>query len=147
MKPLKEIRQRLESVCSTYGVEILYSFGSRGKEVKEFFDGGIALLEQGGSDVDLGVKLKSGASLSVREKVLLALELESIMAFEQVDICILDEVDPFLAAEIIRGERIFCRDEYLADEYDLYILRRAGDLEPLERERMRLVLGESAVSP
>ena len=54
----------------------------------------------------------------------------------------LSEADPFLAANIIRGERIFSKDTYLADEYDLYILRRAGDLIPLERERINLIMGK-----
>jgi hypothetical protein len=30
------------------------------------------------------------------------------------------------------------------DEYDLYILRRAGDLAPLERERKALILGKNS---
>ena len=40
---------------------------------------------------------------------------------------------PFLAVNVIRGERLFCSDRYAADEYELYILRRAGDLAELER--------------
>ena len=54
---------------------------------------------------------------------------------------VIQEADPFLAANIIRGERIYSRDEYQADEYDLYILRRAGDLAPLERERIAIIMG------
>ncbi len=38
------------------------------------------------------------------------------------------------------GERLYARDEDEADEYDLYISRCAGDLVPLERERMALIL-------
>ncbi len=143
----KEIQVRLKSLCSRYGIEIIYSFGSRGKELKDFLDGNIHELDKAGSDVDIGIKLKLGSSLSVREKVALSLELEAILGVERVDLCLVNEVDPFLAAEIIRGERVFCCDQYLADQYDLYILRRAGDLEPLERERSRLVLGELEVSP
>lgn len=60
----------------------------------------------------------------------------------RVDLVCLPEADPFLAANVIRGERLYARDEYEADEYDLYVLRRAGDLIPLGRERMALVLGE-----
>lgn len=80
--------------------------------------------------------------LSINEKVNLSLALEEFFGCNRVDLVILDEADPFLAAEVIRGERLFARDEYEADEYDLYILRRAGDLAPLERERMALILGE-----
>jgi hypothetical protein len=64
------------------------------------------------------------------------------MDCRRVDLVVLQEADPFLAVEIIRGERLYVRDEYEADEYDLYILRRAGDLAPLERERQALILGE-----
>ena len=39
-------------------------------------------------------------------------------------------------------ERLYAEDEYLADEYELYIFRRAGDCAHLERERVALILGE-----
>lgn len=57
-----------------------------------------------------------------------------------MDLVVLEDADPFLAAEIIKGERLFARDEYEADEYDLFVLRRAGDLIPFERERLNLIL-------
>ena len=55
---------------------------------------------------------------------------------------LLSEADPFLSANIVRGERLFCRDPYAADEYELYILRRAGDLAPLEKERLGLIFAK-----
>ncbi len=70
----------------------------------------------------------------------LAAELEGFFGASGVDLVILTEADPFLAAAVIRGERLFAEDSYLADEYDLYVLRRAGDLAPLERERIALIL-------
>ena len=70
------------------------------------------------------------------------MELEDLLDVDRVDLVIISEVDPFVAANIVRGERIYCEDEYMADEYDLYILRRAGDFIHLERERMALVLRE-----
>jgi hypothetical protein len=60
----------------------------------------------------------------------------------RVDLVFLSGANPFVAAEIIRGERLFASDSHEADEYELYVLRRAGDLAPLERERMAVVLGE-----
>lgn len=66
--------------------------------------------------------------------------LEDFLFVSRVDLVVIPEVDPFLAANIIRGERLYCKDAYEADEYDLYILRRAGDLIPLERERILLIM-------
>jgi hypothetical protein len=36
-------------------------------------------------------------------------------------------MDAFVAVNIIRGERLYVEDDYLADEYELYVLRRALD--------------------
>jgi hypothetical protein len=91
--------------------------------------------------VDVGIPL--ARRLSVHEKVEVAQALEALFRVNRVDLVVIPEADPFLAAYIVRGERVYARDSYLADEYDLYILyilRRAGDLAPLERERMQITL-------
>jgi hypothetical protein len=101
-------------------------------------------LPGGPSDTDIGVQPLAGKKWSVPEKVEFAGMVEELLAVSRVDLVCLNEADPFVAAEIIRGERLFAADSYEADEYELFILRRAGDLAPLERERMALVLGELA---
>jgi hypothetical protein len=71
--------------------------------------------------------------------VQLAADLENLLEVQRVDLVILSEADPFLCANVVRGERIFCRDPHSADEYELYVLRRAGDLAPLEHERLSMI--------
>jgi len=134
--------QSLEQLCRQNHVSALYVFGSMAQEAREWFDGRRVDL-QGPSDVDVGVRVEPGPIWSVKDKVRLALALETLFSCSRVDLVVLQEADPFLAVEIICGERLYVRDEYEADEYDLYILRRAGDLLPLERERQALILGES----
>lgn len=51
-----------------------------------------------------------------------------------------EDMHPLLAVNIIRGERLFCRDDYAADEYELYVFRRAGDLERFERQRIEQIM-------
>jgi predicted nucleotidyltransferase len=134
-------RELLEHLCKEFEIDILYAFGSRSKEVNHFFreETDLSLSD---SDIDIGVKPIRGRKLTVKEKALIALRLEEILKVRRIDLIILPEADPFLAAEIVRGERLFSTDEAGADEYDLYILRRAGDQIPLERERERLIFGE-----
>jgi predicted nucleotidyltransferase len=130
----------LERVCRHFEVAILYAFGSQAKRVQDWLserEESLALT----SDVDIGVKTAKGLRLSIAEKISLTMALENIFGCQRVDLVFLAEADPFLAAQILRGERLFVLDEYEADEYELYILRRAGDLAPLERERIALVLG------
>ena len=132
----------LARLCAEFQIDILYVFGSRGMEVREWLEMKRPELARGPSDVDIGVKPAPGAAFSVDEKVKFALAVEDMLGVNRVDLVSLRDADPFLAANIIRGERLYAQDEYLADEYDLYILRRAGDLAPLERERMALILGK-----
>jgi len=133
----------LKGICEQYAIDILYVFGSRSKEAKAWLDNNLTELRQGLTDLDIGMKPAVKAVFSVREKVSLALALEDLFGVTRVDLVVLSEADSFLAANIIRGERLYANDNYLADEFDLYILRRAGDLAPLERERMALIMGKS----
>jgi predicted nucleotidyltransferase len=135
-------RQALAHICQAFRVAIMYVFGSRAGEALAWLEEEQQTFKLGATDVDVGVKPIPGVAPSVEEKVRLAIALEDLFDVGRVDLVCLPEADPFLAANIIRGARLYARDEYEADEYDLYVLRRAGDLIPLERERMALVLGE-----
>ena len=84
------------------------------------------------SDVDVGVLFRTRVPLEELIRIEIRLD-ESIP--QTVDLVDVKRAGPFVALEIIRGNRFFCRDETAADEFDLYVLRRAGDLEYFERER------------
>jgi predicted nucleotidyltransferase len=129
----------LVHLCEQYALDSLYAFGSRGQSAARSIqtDTPMPVSE---SDLDIGVLPRN--MLSVSKKIELALALESLFGVSRVDLVILPEADPFLAANIIRGERLYARNAYQSDEYELYILRRAGDLSPLERERMTIVMRE-----
>jgi predicted nucleotidyltransferase len=134
------LKQQLHKTCDHHRIDLVYAFGSRACEIREFICGRGEIDNENSSDVDMGVKSSpKRKAMSVREKVEMAAEIEDLLGVGRVDLVILSEADPFLSANIVRGERIFCRDPYAADEYELYILRRAGDLAPLEKERLSLI--------
>jgi hypothetical protein len=120
----------------------VYAFGSRAEEIAGQVRGEDVAATSSDADVDLGVLLTRGCELGVKARVDLMQALEDLFGVTRADLVILREADPFLAANVVRGERLYAQDAYEADEYDLYVLRRAGDLAPLERERMALILGE-----
>jgi predicted nucleotidyltransferase len=140
MTATEDRRAALARICAAFKVTILYVFGSRSAEVRGWLHESVARLEARASDVDIGVKAAPGAKWTAREKVALAIALEDLLGCGRVDLVVLDEADPFVAEEVIGGERLWARDENEADEYDLYVLRRAGDLAPLRRERDAMVL-------
>lgn len=131
---------QLRELSERAGIAIVYAFGSRGRQVLAWAGGELAALPDSQSDVDIGVKALPGVTWSLDDKVAITYALCDWLDVAWVDLVVLEEADPFLAANIIRGERLYADDEYLADEYDLYVLRRAGDLIPLERERLDLIL-------
>ena len=138
------LEQQLREICDRHRIDLIYAFGSRACEVREFLRG-LGQIDKGNSsDVDMGVKTSpKRRAMPVREKVEMAAEIEDLLGIVRVDLVILSEADPFLSANTVRGERIFCRDPYAADEYELYILRRAGDLAPLEMERLSLIFSNA----
>jgi predicted nucleotidyltransferase len=104
----------------------LYLFGSRSRRE-----------ETDQSDVDIGVLFRHAQSL--QEVLVLEDEIERRLGVP-VDLVDAGRANAFLALDIIRGERLFCADEDRCDEFELYVMRRAGDLAPFERERRRLLL-------
>jgi hypothetical protein len=139
---MEDKKAKLASLCENFNVDILYAFGSRAKEVFTWLQNDEAHLAEDESDVDIGAKPALGVEYDVKQKVRLAIALEDLFGAQCVDLAILPEVDPFVAVNIIRSERLYAADDYRADEYDLYILRRSGDLAFMERQRQRLILGE-----
>jgi predicted nucleotidyltransferase len=93
------------------------------------------------SDFDLGVLYDTPQPLATT--LALEDELEHALA-TAVDLVDAARAKPYLALDIVRGERIFCRDADETDRFDLYVLRRAGDLLPHERARRSMLLQPSS---
>ncbi|MBI4596394.1 MAG: nucleotidyltransferase domain-containing protein [Candidatus Tectomicrobia bacterium] len=138
--------KQIKSIAERFDLAALYVFGSQARAIAARVaqeDLSCQGTLNAASDVDVGVLPAKGGILSAEAKVLLTMELEELFGVLRVDLLAIPEADSFLAVNIIRGERLFCQDQDRGDEYELYLLRRAGDLAPLERERIALILGES----
>jgi hypothetical protein len=124
-------------------MDAVYAFGSRAPEIAALIKLRQPLNKTTTSDADIGVLPKSGYSLDPRAKVRLMAELEDLFEVGRVDLVNLTEAPPFLAVEIIRGE-LYEADPDRSAEYELFVLRRAGDLAFFQRERVRNVPAGSA---
>jgi predicted nucleotidyltransferase len=136
-----ELRSRLDDFCRTHNIDALYVFGSRAEEVCRHLEAGRRVPAVSSSDVDIGILPPESVVLPVDRKVAIATGLEDLLGVSRVDLVVLPEADPFLAVNVIRGERLFFRDAHRIDEYELFVLRRAGDLAPFERERLAMIGG------
>ena len=136
-----KLRYRLEDFCRAHDLDALFVFGSRAEEVCRSLEADVPAPEASSSDVDIGILPPESAVLPVDRKVAIATGLEDLRGVSRVDLVVLPEADPFLAVNVMRGERLFFRDAHRIDEYELFVLRRAGDLAPFERERLAMIGG------
>lgn len=133
----------IENLARQYDLIAVYAFGSQAQEVMTWLEG--APLEiPPFSDVDIGILPAPGRHLTAEEKVTLTLALEDLFGVGRVDLVVLPEAPPFLALDIVCGELLHTGDASAEAEYQLYVLRRVGDLAPFERERRRMILAGEA---
>jgi predicted nucleotidyltransferase len=131
----------IQSICSRYAIDTLYVLGSRAKEVADYARGNGAISNKKNVDVDIGVLPTKNCRLSVRNRIRLTADLEDLLGVCRVDLVSLPDVSPFFALEVIRGEQLYSGDPDRDAEYELYILRKAGDLAHFERQRRKHILG------
>lgn len=134
------LRAQLEQVAARYGLRDVYAFGSRAEEIAGRVRGGPHGAARPASDVDVAVQPQRGRVLDARDRVRLTLELEDLFEAGRVDLVVLSEARPFLAVDAVRGELLYSADPREQAEHELYILRRAADLAPLQRERVDQIL-------
>jgi predicted nucleotidyltransferase len=134
MLPDGVLARIIDTARATSGLVALYVFGSQATG-----------LADGGSDIDIGVL--GDRPLTLAELVDLQIRIQTAVA-ARVDLVDLRSAEAFLALDVIRGERVYSRDDLAADTFELFVMRRAGDLEPFERERRRsLTTGAVVAAP
>jgi len=126
----EDVLRALSRVAASHQhVRALYVFGSRAT--------GDAKPE---SDLDIGVLYTVPQSLEATLLLEDAFERATGLRADLVDAA---RAGAFVALDIVRGERIFTRDPVKTDHFELYVLRRAGDLLPFERARRAMLLTPS----
>ena len=136
----QERAKRLLELAQAYHLADIYVFGSRAAEIAALIKNGRAIKRASSSDVDIGVRPKEGPRLSTQDLVRLTTRLEDLFGANRVDLVLLPDAEPFLALDIIRGELLYADDPLDQAYYELFVLRRAGDLLPFKRERIDLIL-------
>jgi len=138
---------RLAELARAHGIQEVYVFGSRAGEIAARVHGLDCEARPSASpeaDVDLGVRPRQGIHLGASDRVAVTLALEGLFGVARVDLVVLPEAGAFLALAVVSGELLYCDDSTEQAEYELYVLRRAGDLLPFERARRELILSQGA---
>lgn len=137
---MSELENALADICRRFGVVSLYAFGSRGKEIAARVAEGSPRPGGSRADLDIAVLPARGALGDARDRVGLLQALEDLFEVPRVDLVILPEAGPFLAADAVRGELLYCDDEDRQAREELYYLARAADLAPFQKARLEGIL-------
>ena len=140
----RPIQDRLDGLARRFRLVAMYSFGSRAAEVTELLAGRRSEISPSGSDLDIGVLPVRGHRLTARDRVRLSIALEDLLDTGRVDLVVLPEASPFLALDVVCGELLCTTDADAEAAYQLYVLRRAGDLAPFEHQRRRMQIHREA---
>ena len=127
--------EALRAIAERFGVDALYAFGSRATEALACLETRRIFDPAHPSDLDLAVLPAFARRWSAADRVALMQALESVFPAPRIDLVVLPEAEAFLALSAVAGELLYARDPHREAEYQLYVLRRAGDLAPFERER------------
>ena len=142
---MTSLRSQLAELCRKNNIVAVYAFGSRAKEARESLDCGCLRMSKTSADLDVGILLPRGIRIDVSERVRLATILEDMFEVSRVDLVVLPEASAFLALEVVRGELLVDLSPDDTARFELYVLRRAGDLAYFEHERRSFVLTEGGV--
>lgn len=135
-------QDRLAGLAKRYSLVAIYVFGSRAEEIAARVRGA-EVGEPSSSDLDVGVLPEACHRLTARDRAELTLALEDLFEVPRVDLVVLPEADAFLALDVVRGELLYYADADAEAEYELYVLRRAGDLAEFEKAHIaQVVFGE-----
>ena len=138
------LRPTIAEIAARYEIMDLYVFGSRTSEILACLDGKSFLQPRSASDADFGVLPAKLDEWNPARRVKLCIELEDLFQVDRIDLVLLPEADPYLALDIIRGELLYTRNPDHQARYELFVLRRAGDLIAFKKERNRMILDQGA---
>ncbi len=137
-------KQKIAVICRRYDIADMYVFGSRSKEVAGLIENETPMSSDVASDVDIGILPAKREAWDPEKRVQITIELEDLFQISRVDLVLLLDADPYLALDVIRGELLYTNDLDRQARDELLVLRRAGDLLPLKKERTRMILEDGA---
>ena len=117
----------IQAFAERHHIHLIYLFGSQADNGKRYLQGETVMVDDA-SDLDVAVLVDVSSYKAVEMYGILYRELSMIFDPFAVDLLLMHEVNTLLQYEIIKGERIYERDESYADDYEEHIMKMAGDL-------------------
>lgn len=130
---------KIRNIAKKYGIALIYLFGSQAENGARYLAGDHKGVEDL-SDLDVAVAFENIPAKAIKIYGTLYKEFSEIFAPFYIDLVFMHEVETLFQYEIIKGERIFEKDEFLTDEFEEKIMKMAEDLAFKQRIMNREIL-------
>lgn len=117
----------IKDLAEQFGCNLIYLFGSQVDKGRRYLEGEY-IVPDPHCDLDIAVTFKTPPLEVSRTYASLYKEFSEIFEPFEIDIVFLNEVDALFQYEIIKGVRIYEEDEFMADEFEEGVIKRAGDI-------------------
>ncbi|HUU52177.1 MAG TPA: nucleotidyltransferase domain-containing protein [Candidatus Heimdallarchaeota archaeon] len=132
--------RKIRNIAKKYGIALIYLFGSQAENGARYLAGDNISVEDL-SDLDVAVAFENIPSEAIKIYGALYKEFSEIFAPFYIDLVFMHDMETLFQYEIIKGERIFNKDEFSTDEFEEKIMKMAEDLAFKQRIMNREILG------
>lgn len=117
----------IRDFAQRHNILIIYLFGSQAEKGGRYLKGETALPDDF-SDLDVGIFFETPPAESMKTYGLLYKEFSEIFDPFALDLVFMHEVNTLFQYEIIKGLRIYAKDESYADDLEEKIMKIGSDL-------------------
>jgi len=134
-KDIRDIAERFDCV-------LIYFFGSQADKGKKYLEGEDVRADLF-SDLDIAVAFREPPTEAIEIYGKIYKEMSELLESFNVDLVFMHELGTLFQCEIIKGLRVYERDDRLTDEFEEEVMKRAEDLmfkkKILDREIMEAI--------
>ena len=117
----------IKNIAEKYGITLIYLFGSQAEKAARYLED--AEIKTGEfSDLDVAVAFETPPPCAIRIYGRLYKDLSEIFDPFSLDLIFIHEMDTLFQYAIIKGIRIYEKDEFSADEFEEMVMKKAEDL-------------------
>lgn len=126
------MKKDIRDIAERFGCIIIYFFGSQADMGKRYIEGE-DIKPDIFSDLDIAVVFENPPIEAMKIYGNLFKEISKALDLFSIDLVFMHDVDTLFQYEIIKGSRVYEKDERIADEFEEKIMKIAGDLSFKER--------------
>jgi predicted nucleotidyltransferase len=136
------MKSSVQDLARKFDCVLIYLFGSQAEKGKRYLEGEEISLDPY-SDLDVAVAFRNLSTGTIKIYGEIYKEISEIFGPFNIDLIFIQEMSPLFQYEIIKGVRIYERDERIAEEFEEGVMKRAEDLtfkkRILDREIMEAI--------